>query len=198
MWCLLSNEPSMISLPLRRMLVRGASSAQAFPSLRSVLRFQCSSLSSFNTAHPDPNTHLIPNKSKSQSSTQTQTQSQSNSNSNALTRVEKRIASAEQLSLLGGGQRRIDAQHSKGKLTARERLSVLLDQNSFVEYDSLVTHRCTDFNVETVPKNGVVTGHGSINGRPVFVFSQDFTVLGGSLSETNAGKIYKVMDRALC
>lgn len=100
---------------------------------------------------------------------------------------------------LGGGEKRIDTQHSKGKLTARERLEILLDPNSFEEWDMFVEHRCTDFGMaeQTIPGDGVVTGYGQINGRPVFVFSQDFTVLGGSLSETHAAKIVKVMDQAM-
>ena len=100
---------------------------------------------------------------------------------------------------LGGGQRRIDAQHGKGKLTARERLDVLLDPGSFEEYDMFVTHRAVDFGMEEtiIPGDGVVTGWGTINGRPTYVFSQDFTVFGGSLSETHAQKICKIMDLAL-
>ena len=100
---------------------------------------------------------------------------------------------------LGGGERRIEAQHRRGKLTARERLEVLLDEGSFEEYDMFVEHRCADFGMEAqrIPGDGVVTGHGTVNGRLVFVFSQDFTVFGGSLSETHAEKICKVMDRAM-
>src|SRR4051794_4669195 len=100
---------------------------------------------------------------------------------------------------MGGGQARINAQHAKGKLTAREWLEILLDEGSFEEYDMYVTHRCTDFGMENqkVPGDGVVTGWGTINGRLVYVFSQDFTVLGGSLSETHAQKICKVMDMAV-
>lgn len=100
---------------------------------------------------------------------------------------------------LGGGQRRIEAQHNKGKLTARERLDVLLDPGSFEEYDMFVTHRAVEFGMaETViPGDGVVTGWGTINGRMVYVFSQDFTVFGGSLSETHAQKICKIMDLAV-
>ncbi|MHB1110822.1 MAG: acyl-CoA carboxylase subunit beta [Devosia sp.] len=100
---------------------------------------------------------------------------------------------------LGGGQKRIDAQHKKGKLTARERLDVLLDPGSFEEYDMFVTHRSTDFGMEKqlIPGDGVVTGWGTINGRMVYVFSQDFTVFGGSLSETHAKKICKVMELAV-
>ncbi len=99
----------------------------------------------------------------------------------------------------GGGERRIEAQHAKGKLTARERLEVLLDEGSFEEWDMFVEHRCGAFGMsdQRVPSDGVVTGHGSINGRLVFVFSQDFTVFGGSLSESHAEKICKVMDKAL-
>ena len=91
---------------------------------------------------------------------------------------------------LGGGQRRIDSQHAKGKLTARERIEVLLDEGSFEEWDMFVEHDCHDFGMDDnkVPGDGVITGHGLINGEPVFAFSQDFTVFGGSLSESHAGK----------
>lgn len=100
---------------------------------------------------------------------------------------------------LGGGQKRIDAQHSKGKLSARERIEVLLDEGSFEEWDIFVEHRCTDFGMadKSIPGDGVVTGYGTINGRLVFVYSQDFTVFGGSLSEAHAEKICKVMDQAM-
>jgi len=99
----------------------------------------------------------------------------------------------------GGGAKRVETQHAKGKLTARERIELLLDAGSFEEYDMFVTHRCTDFAMaeQTVPGDGVVTGWGTVNGRIVFVFSQDFTVFGGSLSETHAEKICKVMDQAM-
>ncbi len=99
----------------------------------------------------------------------------------------------------GGGATRVEAQHAKGKLTARERLEVLLDPDSFEEYDMFVEHRCTNFDMENnkVPGDGCVTGHGTINGRLVFIYSQDFTVLGGSLSETNAQKICKILDMAM-
>ena len=112
-----------------------------------------------------------------------------------LEQLEARRAEAR----LGGGQRRIDAQHAKGKLTARERIEVLLDDGSFEEFDMYVTHRCVDFGMEKqkVAGDGVVTGWGTINGRQVYVFSQDFTVLGGSLSETHAQKICKIMDMAM-
>jgi propionyl-CoA carboxylase beta chain len=101
--------------------------------------------------------------------------------------------------LLGGGEKRIAAQHAKGKLTARERIELLLDEGTFEEWDMFVEHRCTDFGMaaESVPGDGVVTGYGMINGRLVFVFSQDFTVFGGSLSEAHAEKICKVMDHAI-
>ena len=100
---------------------------------------------------------------------------------------------------LGGGRNRIEAQHAKGKLTARERIELLLDEDSFEEFDMFVTHRCTDFGMagNKVYGDGVVTGWGTINGRMVYVFSQDFTVLGGSLSETHAQKICKIMDMAM-
>ena len=102
-------------------------------------------------------------------------------------------------SRLGGGQARIDTQHAKGKLTARERLELLLDADTFVEFDAFVTHRSTDFGLaeQRVLGDGVVTGHGNIDGRLVFVFSQDFTVFGGSLCEAHAEKICKIMDLAM-
>jgi propionyl-CoA carboxylase beta chain len=100
---------------------------------------------------------------------------------------------------LGGGAKRIDAQHAKGKLTARERLELLLDENTFEEWDMFVEHRCIDFGMaeNKIPGDGVVTGYGMINGRLVFVFSQDFTVFGGALSEAHAEKICKIMDQAM-
>jgi len=100
---------------------------------------------------------------------------------------------------MGGGQRRIDGQHKKGKLTARERIDVLLDPGSFEEWDTYVEHRCTDFGMEkqSIAGDGVVTGYGTVNGRLIFVFSQDFTVFGGSLSEAHAEKICKIMDQAM-
>lgn len=100
---------------------------------------------------------------------------------------------------LGGGQDRIDAQHGRGKLTARERIDLLLDEGSFEEFDMFVTHRCTDFGMDAQKPagDGVVTGWGTINGRLVYVFAQDFTVLGGSVSETHAKKICKIMDMAV-
>jgi propionyl-CoA carboxylase beta chain len=100
---------------------------------------------------------------------------------------------------LGGGQHRIDAQHAKGKLAARERIEVLLDPGSFEEWDMFVEHRCHDFGMgeQKIPGDGVVTGYGTINGRLTFVFSQDFTVFGGALSEAHAEKICKIMDHAI-
>jgi propionyl-CoA carboxylase beta chain len=112
-----------------------------------------------------------------------------------IAEMEKRRAAAK----MGGGQRRIDAQHAKGKLTARERLEVLLDEGSFEEFDTYVEHNCVDFGMQDnkIPGDGVVTGSGTINGRLVFVFSQDFTVFGGAVSERHALKICKVMDQAM-
>lgn len=100
---------------------------------------------------------------------------------------------------MGGGQRRIDSQHAKGKLTARERIDLLLDAESFEEYDMFVEHNCVDFSMSgsKIPGDGVVTGSGTINGRLVFVYSQDFTVFGGSLSERHAEKICKIMEMAM-
>ena len=116
-----------------------------------------------------------------------------------MTAIISALEEKRQQARLGGGQQRIDAQHGKGKLTARERLTLLLDEASFEEWDMFVEHRCTDFGMaeNTVPGDGVVTGYGTIHGRPVFVFSQDFTVLGGSLSEAHAAKICKIMDQAM-
>src|ERR1044072_2525413 len=105
----------------------------------------------------------------------------------------------QEKALAGGGAKRIEAQHKKGKLTARERLQLLLDEGSFEEIGKLVTHRSRDFGMEkeVYLGDGVVTGYGTINGRLVYVFSQDFTVFGGSLSETHARRICKVMDLAM-
>lgn len=113
--------------------------------------------------------------------------------------VQQEIKDIRQLALLGGGQKRIDTQHKKGKLTARERILLLLDQDSFVEYDMFSEHRCSDFGMENEKYygDGVITGHGLINGRRAFVFSQDFTVFGGSLSSAHANKICKIMDQAV-
>jgi propionyl-CoA carboxylase beta chain len=110
--------------------------------------------------------------------------------------LEQRRASAR----LGGGHKRIEAQHARGKLTARERIDLLLDHGSFEEFDMFVEHRCTDFGMdkgEKISGDGVVTGWGTVNGRAVFVFAKDFTVFGGSLSETHAQKITKLQDMAL-
>ena len=113
----------------------------------------------------------------------------------ALSELEGRLEAAR----LGGGEARIERQHAAGKLTAHERVELLLDQGSFVEINALVTHRCQDFGLEgqRIPGDGVVCGYGTIEGRLVYLFAQDFTVFGGSLSETNAAKICKVMDMAM-
>src|SRR6202158_4892102 len=107
-------------------------------------------------------------------------------------KLETRRASAR----IGGGQARIDAQHKRGKLTARERLELLMDKGSFEEFDMFVEHRASRLGMEKskTPGDGVVTGWGTVNGRPVFAFAKDFTVFGGSLSETHAQKIIKIQD----
>src|SRR5438093_6887129 len=109
------------------------------------------------------------------------------------------LADLERLAELGGGEARQQRQHDAGKLTARERINLLFDPGTFEEVDKLVTHRCRDFGMEeqVVPGDGVVAGHGLVDGRPVFAFAQDFTVFGGSLSETNAAKIVKIMDLSM-
>src|SRR5436853_889756 len=114
---------------------------------------------------------------------------------NITRQLDEKRAAARQ----GGGTRRIEAQHAKGKLTARERIELLLDAESFEEWDMFVEHRCHDFGMSEarIPGDGVVTGYGTINGRLVFVFSQDFTVFGGALSEAHAEKICKIMDHAI-
>src|SRR5438445_8257419 len=114
---------------------------------------------------------------------------------NRLEELRRRHAAAEQ----GGGPERQARQHKEGKLSARERIELLLDEDSFEELDKLVQHRCRDFGMEdqVVPGDGFVTGYGRIDGRLVYVFAQDFTVFGGSLSETNAQKICKIMDLAM-
>jgi propionyl-CoA carboxylase beta chain len=111
----------------------------------------------------------------------------------------QQLEDRRQQARLGGGQKRIDAQHARGKLTARERIELLLDDGSFEEFDMFVAHRATDFGMqaERPAGDGVVTGWGTVNGRMVYVFSQDFTVFGGSLSETHAQKICKIMDMAM-
>jgi propionyl-CoA carboxylase beta chain len=112
-----------------------------------------------------------------------------------LDKLDDRRASARG----GGGQRRIEAQHKRGKLTARERIELLMDKNSFEEFDMFVEHRSNDFGMEKtkIAGDGVVTGWGTVNGRSVFVFAKDFTVFGGALSETHAQKITKIQDMAL-
>ena len=111
----------------------------------------------------------------------------------------KELVARRAAARIGGGQKRIDAQHAKGKLTARERLNLLLDEGSFEEFDMFVQHRCTNFGMEKskFDGDGVVTGMGTIDGRLVYVFAQDFTVNGGSMSETMAQKICKVMDMSV-
>jgi propionyl-CoA carboxylase beta chain len=113
--------------------------------------------------------------------------------------IMRQLEAKREAARLGGGQERIDTQHGKGKLTARERIDLLLDEGSFEEWDMFVEHRCKDFGMDeqAIPGDGVVTGYGTINGRMVFVFSQDFTVFGGSLSEAHAEKICKIMDQAM-
>ncbi|HKO02708.1 MAG TPA: carboxyl transferase domain-containing protein, partial [Thermoanaerobaculia bacterium] len=112
-----------------------------------------------------------------------------------LEELERRKRESE----LGGGEARIERQHKEGKLTARERITLLFDPGSFQELDQLVVHRNTDFGMEKqrVPGDGVVTGYGTVQGRLVYAFAQDFTVFGGSLSETHAAKIVKIMDLAM-
>ena len=114
---------------------------------------------------------------------------------NRLEELRRRHTAAEE----GGGPERRERQHREGKLAARERIELLLDEGTFEEIDKLVEHRCRDFGMDqqVIPGDGLVTGYGLINGRPAYVFAQDFTVFGGSLSETNALKICKVMDLAL-
>ncbi|MFQ5765466.1 MAG: carboxyl transferase domain-containing protein, partial [Rhodospirillales bacterium] len=113
--------------------------------------------------------------------------------------ISRQLEEKRERARLGGGRERIDAQHGKGKLTARERIELLLDPESFEEWDMFVEHRSKDFGMDeqTIPGDGVVTGFGTVNGRLVFVFSQDFTVFGGSLSEAHAEKICKIMDQAM-
>ncbi len=132
----------------------------------------------------------------------TSEQRSSQPTSDSSTTAQQKVADLHALkaaALLGGGERRIEQQHKKGKLTARERLDLLLDPGSFNELDMFVTHRSTDFGLESqrIPGDGVVTGYGQIDGRLVYVFSQDFTVFGGSLSEAHAEKICKVMEMAM-
>ena len=113
--------------------------------------------------------------------------------------IVRQLAEKRAAAEMGGGQQRIDAQHRKGKLTARERIELLLDPGTFEEWDMFVEHRCVDFGMsqKSIPGDGVVTGYGTINGRLMFVISQDFTVFGGSLSEAHAEKICKIMDHAI-
>src|SRR3989449_5542291 len=109
------------------------------------------------------------------------------------------LADFERLAELGGGEARVRKQHEAGKLTARERIDLLFDPGTFEEVDKFITHRCLDFGMadQVVPGDGVVAGHGRVNGRLAYAFAQDFTVFGGSPSETNAAKIVKIMDLAV-
>src|SRR5688572_23612165 len=112
----------------------------------------------------------------------------------------RRLEDLERRAELGGGEARLKKQHEGGKLTARERIDFMFDPGTFQENDKMVTHRWRDFGMNEVPPipgDGVVTGAGRIDGRPVYAFAQDFTVFGGSLSETNAAKIVKIMDLAV-
>ncbi|MBU6163145.1 MAG: methylmalonyl-CoA carboxyltransferase, partial [Myxococcales bacterium] len=115
-----------------------------------------------------------------------------------MTTNQERLVELNRLAELGGGAERIAKQHEAGKLTARERIDALVDPGSFVELDKFKTHRCTDFGMteQRTPGDGVVTGYGRVDGRVVYIFAQDFTVLGGSLSGAYAEKICKVMDLA--
>jgi propionyl-CoA carboxylase beta chain len=114
-------------------------------------------------------------------------------------KVKEDIKEKRKQLLVAGGQKRTDSQHKKGRLTARERIELLVDPNSFVEYDSFVEHRCHDFGMdkEKIIGDSVITGRGTVNGRTIFLFSQDFTVFGGSLSSVHAQKICKIMDQAM-
>src|SRR5213595_222535 len=116
-----------------------------------------------------------------------------------MTNPHDMLADLERRAELGGGEDRLKRQRAAGKLTARERIELLFDAGTFEELDNLVTHRCRDFGMDEqlVPGDGVVAGAGRIDGRPVYAFAQDFTVFGGSLSETNAAKIVKIMDLAM-
>ena len=118
--------------------------------------------------------------------------------SNQLEKVKELIALRE-TARLGGGEKRIESQHKKGKYTARERIAMLLDEGSFEEFDMFVQHRCTNFGIEKTKYlgDGIVTGYGTIDGRLVYIYAQDFTVFGGALSEALAMKICKVMDQAM-
>src|ERR1700759_4078491 len=120
----------------------------------------------------------------------------------AAMNLEQKLAELKRrddLAEAGGGAERREREHKQGKMSARERIEFLLDESTFEETDKFVTHRCTDFGMaeKRIPGDGFVTGYGKIEGRTVFVFAQDFTVFGGSLSEANAGKIVKIMDMAM-
>ncbi len=128
-------------------------------------------------------------------------QNNEHSKTHLLTKEEKYalLAAKNEEALLGGGKKRIEAQHKRGKLTARERITLLIDEGTFEEIGKFVEHRATDFGLdkEVYLGDGVVTGYGTVNDRLVYVYSQDFTVFGGSLSETHAEKICKLMDLAM-
>jgi len=113
--------------------------------------------------------------------------------------TQRALDDLERRAELGGGAERLERQRAAGKLTARERIDLLFDPGTFEELDKFVTHRCRDFGMadQAIPGDGVIAGHGRVDGRPVFAFAQDFTVFGGSLSETNAAKIVKIMDLAM-
>ncbi|ERL47136.1 sirohydrochlorin ferrochelatase protein [Candidatus Micropelagos thuwalensis] len=113
--------------------------------------------------------------------------------------VIEKLEERRRIARLGGGEKRIEAQHARGKLTARERIELLLDEGSFEEYDMFVEHDCHEFGMEDqkIPGDGVVTGWGTVNGRAIYIFAKDFTVFGGSLSKAHAQKINKVQDMAL-
>jgi propionyl-CoA carboxylase beta chain len=154
---------------------------------------------SFNKANKLAATYLQLTKYRQQLvSTRFYTQGLSASVLNSL-KVKESLDKKRKESVLGGGLKRIEQQHKKGKLTARERIDLLLDENTFVEYGAFMEHTCQDFDMEKEKYLGdsVVTGRGLINGRTVFVFSQDFTVFGGSLSSVHALKICKIMDQAM-
>nr|CDS27915.1 propionyl coenzyme A carboxylase beta chain [Hymenolepis microstoma] len=123
----------------------------------------------------------------------------SSSSSNRINDIKDEISAKRSKILLGGGQNRIDNQHKKGKLTSRERINILLDDDSFTEYDAFMEHNCTHFGMDKnrIPCDSVVTGHGTVNGRRVFLYSQDFTVYGGSLGLAHSQKVCKIMDQAL-
>ena len=152
-----------------------------------------------STYHHDCNTTTITKHHILQTDDEQTTHLIENDPSTTKRNFRSRLSTTKSESLLGGGQVRIKKQHAKGSLTARERIQLLFDNDTFREMDALVTHRCQDFDMSNsiTPGDGVVVGHGLINGRRVYAFAQDFTVYGGSLGEAHAKKIGKVMDMAL-